>query len=428
MLRWLACLWILILAAPARAGEGDGSDGVAEAVRKYLESEEGRKALGEAKTDFRVSWKDGLVFETADGEFTLKVGGRLHYDMVFPDADDDLEALVGDIDATAGLRRARVEFSGTLYGNVFYANALEFAGTGTTFKNNYIGLKGLPGGVAFQVGFMKEPVGLEELTSGNHITFVERSLANNAFAPSFDNGVMAFGSHLEDRVNWAFGDFQDNGSGGPAPVSFQHNLTGRISGVPFREKVADRDTFLHLGASFQDRSPESETDQIQVRPSIPFVVRTQNTGVFSVDTERILGLEAAVVHGPWSLQGEWYRADFEDHPDAPGPSPSYGGYYVMASWWITGETRPYKGGVFSRVKPRSVFDGKGGTGAWEVAARYSALDLDDDGLDGGTGHDVTLGVNWHLNPNARVMLDYVMYTRHGVGDVDTLAIRFQVDF
>ena len=47
----------------------------------------------------------------------------MHYDTVLPDPDDDLEAAVGDIDATAGFRRARVEFSGTVYKNVFYANA-----------------------------------------------------------------------------------------------------------------------------------------------------------------------------------------------------------------------------------------------------------------------------------------------------------------
>ena len=412
----------------ARLGTEEGKAAVGDAVKEYLESEEGKKALGASAADFRVSWKEGIAFETRDGNFTLKVGGRLHYDTVLPDADDDLEALVGDIDATAGLRRARVEFSGTIFGNVFYANAIEFAGSATTFKNNYVGLKGLPGGLSFQAGYFKEPVGLEELTSANYITFVERSLANNAFAPSFDNGMMVFASHLEDRLHWAVGDFADNGSGGPAPVRFQHNFTGRVCGLPFRSKVAERESLVHLGASFQDRSPESEDDRIQVRPSVPFVPRTQDTGLFSVDSERILGLEAAAVHGPFSVQGEWYRGDYDDHPDAPGPSPAYEGWYAMASWFVTGETRPYRGGAFGRVKPKSAFDGKGGTGAVELAVRYSALDLDDDGLDGGTGHDTTLGVNWHLNTNARVMVNYVLYTRHGVGDVNSLVFRVQVDF
>jgi len=417
-----------IEALKARLAAEDGSGGVADAVKKYLESEEGRKALGVGTTDFRVSWKEGLSFETADRAFSLKVGGRVHYDVVLPDADDAVEALpgVGDIDATVGLRRARFEMSGTIHECVYFANSIEFAGSGTTFKNNYVGLKGLPGGLSVQAGFFKEPAGLEEMTSASVITFIERSLANNAFAPAQNNGFMVLGSHADDRLNWAVGDFQDNASQGPAATAFQHNFTGRVCGVPWRDP--ERNALLHLGASVQDRSPETENDRFRVRPSVPFVARTQDTGVFSVDSEFVVGLEAALVHGPWSVQGEVWRADIEDHPDAPGASPTYGGYYGTVSYWVTGESRPYKGGSFGRVKPKSEFTPKGGTGALELAARYSALDLDDDGQDGGAGHDLTLGANWHLNPNTRVMLNYVMYTRTHVGDVNSILVRFQIDF
>ncbi len=105
----------------------------------------------------------------------------------------------------------------------------------------------------------------------------------------------------------------------------------------------------------------------------------------------------------------------------------------MASYFLTGEHRKYKesSGAFSRVKPKSNFlDGKGGLGAWEVAARYSEIDLNDPdaGILGGEVRDFTVGVNWHLNPNARVMLNYVMSELHHVGDADIVAMRFQVDF
>jgi phosphate-selective porin OprO/OprP len=276
------------------------------------------------------------------------------------------------------------------------------------------------------VGYFKEPVGLEESTSDNYVTFVERSLATNAFSPAENNGLMLTGSHLDDRLWWGAGDFQDNPSQGPQPVSFQHNFTGRIAWLPWREK--ERESLVHLGASIQDRSPEAETDQLRARPSIGFGPRIEDTGVFSVDSELIVGLEAAYVRGPLSVQAEWFRADIEDHPDAPGPSPTYAGYYAQVSYWITGETRPYKGGAFQRVKPKGNFTTKGGRGAWEVAARYCALDLDDDGQNGGAGHDLTLGVNWHLNPNARILANYVLHSLNHVGDVNSLVIRFAVDF
>jgi len=98
----------------ARLAAEDGSGGVADAVKKYLESEEGKKALGRGAHDFKVFWKEGLTFETSDKAFSLKVQGRIMYDMVFPDADDDLEAAVADFDPIVRFRRPRVEMGGTM--------------------------------------------------------------------------------------------------------------------------------------------------------------------------------------------------------------------------------------------------------------------------------------------------------------------------
>jgi phosphate-selective porin OprO/OprP len=412
------------LKASLQAPEGGGS--VGDAVKEYLASEEGKKLLGKGATDFTASWKEGLVLETSDKAFSLKIQGRIMYDMVFPDADDDVEAAVGDFDATAGFRRLRVEMGGTIHDVIYFQNTVDFSATPHALKDNYIGIKGLPGGLHFQAGYFKEPVGLEELTSSKYITFMERSIATNAFAPAHNMGVMVFASHLEDRLNWAFGDFSDHAAGGVGPTQITHNFTGRVCGAPILDK--EKKMVLHVGGSFQDRSPESENDRLRVRPEMPFVPRTEDSGTFGVDTEMILGLEAAFVHGPFSVQGEYFTGSFEDHPDAPGASPDYSGYYLYGSWFATGESRPYKGGTFQRIKPKKNFDLKGGTGALELKARFAAVDLSDDGQGSGTGHDVTVGANWHLNPNTRVMLEYVLHTIHQVGDVSAIQMRLQVDF
>jgi len=413
----------------ARLAAEDGSGGVADAVKKYLESEEGKKALGRGAHDFKVFWKEGLTFETSDKAFSLKVQGRIMYDMVFPDADDDLEAAVADFDPIVGFRRLRVEMGGTIHENIYYQNTIDFSATPHQLKDNLIGIKGLPGGLSFQAGYFKEPVGLEELTSSKYITFMERSIATNAFAPAHNMGAMLQGSHMDDRLNWQFGDFTDHAANGVGPVQWQHNFTGRICGAPLLDR--DRKMVLHLGLSVQDRSPETENDRVRVRPEMPFVARTLDTGTFGVDSEMIIGLEAAFVSGPISVQGEFYTADFEDHPDAPGPSPSFSGWYLQASYWVTGETRPYKGGTFGRVKPKSDFTPKGGTGALELKARFASLDLDDDGIMGGEGDDITVGANWHLNPNTRVMLEWVSHdVDRGTlsAGVSAVQLRMQIDF
>ena len=60
--------------------------------------------------------------------------------------------------------------------------------------------------------------------------------------------------------------------------------------------------------------------------------------------------------------------------------PTYAGWYVDASWYLTGETRNYQGaeGIFGRTKVKNpVWGGSGGWGAWQIAGRYDVLDLSD---------------------------------------------------
>ncbi|MCY2964262.1 MAG: porin, partial [Planctomycetota bacterium] len=87
--------------------------------------------------------------------------------------------------------------------------------------------------------------------------------------------------------------------------------------------------------------------------------------------------------------------------------------YTQVGYFLTGEHRPYlkKAGAIDRVKPfRNVkfFDNDGtGWGAWEIAARYSYIDLNSRDIDGGRLNDLTLGLNWYLNPNAKVQFNWI---------------------
>ena len=68
-----------------------------------------------------------------------------------------------------------------------------------------------------------------------------------------------------------------------------------------------------------------------------------------------------------------------------------------------------------------------------VAARYSTANLSDSGLDGGQVDDVTLGLNWFLNPNMKVQTNYVYTTRDtqagvGGGHYSGVGMRLAWDF
>lgn len=114
----------------------------------------------------------------------------------------------------------------------------------------------------------------------------------------------------------------------------------------------------------------------------------------------------------------------------------FDGYYVFASYFLTGEHRAYRpaDGFFDMVKPKSnfaVLGDKKGWGAWEVALRFSNLDLSDGYARGGEEDNVTLGLNWYLNPNTKVMFNYI---HAGIDhdlyddDLDILQARFQFMF
>ena len=117
-----------------------------------------------------------------------------------------------------------------------------------------------------------------------------------------------------------------------------------------------------------------------------------------------------------------------------GPNLRFDGYYLYASFFLTGEHRPYQksSGTFTRLKPKNNFSMSGqGWGAWEVVARYSSLDLNDNGIDGGQLDDYTVGINWYLNPQVRAMFNYVYANSDGGaldGDAHIFQSRIQYDF
>jgi phosphate-selective porin OprO/OprP len=86
---------------------------------------------------------------------------------------------------------------------------------------------------------------------------------------------------------------------------------------------------------------------------------------------------------------------------------------------VTGESyaEAYKSGVFGRIKPKNNFDDKDGWGAFELGLRYSKYDASDfkSILPLPTATTAftseadawTAGAKWILNPNARILLNYI---------------------
>lgn len=379
-----------------------------------------------ADEDWEFSWNKGFRLKSKDGDFDLKFGGRVMLDFTLADADESLEALVGPVENGSEFRRARLFFSGTIYGNIEFKAQYDFAGGDADFNDVYIGFKNTPVGT-IRIGHQFEPFSLEALTSSKYITFLERALPN-VFAPSRNVGIRLH-DHLGERLTWAAGAFVESDGFGISEGDGKLNLTGRVTGLPIWEEKGER--LLHLGLSLSTKDLGDDPFRFRQRPEAHQTPRFVDTGRFAADSVDLAAVELAFNHGSFHAQSEYMIAEADNVPGglgAPG-DPGFDGWYVQAGYFVTREIRPYdtKSGTFGRLSPKKNF-GKGGRGAWEIALRYSTLDLNDAGIDGGELEDVTLAVNWYLNPVTRIMLNFVDSERDDVGSADFALMRIQVDF
>ena len=380
--------------------------------------------------DFRVYWKDGLRLDSGNDNFKLKIGGRIHNDWAWHDDGDDFDIIFGDVEDGVEFRRAWIYLSGQLYRDFEFRVQYDFADGDVDFRDAWIAYRNIPGLGVLKVGQFKEPFSLEELTSSNDISLMERALPN-VFAPSWNTGVQFMNSHFNDRLTWAAGVFRDTDDFGEGMADGSYNVTARVTGLPWYANDGER--LLHLGASFSHRNPD-DMIRLRQRPEAHMTPRYVDTGDFYADTINLYNLEAALVVDRFSVQGEYFWSDIDTE--------LYGnvdmdGYYFQGSVFLTPDHRSYKktAGTFGRVRPTRNFVLTGpdrGPGAWEFVARYSSLDLSDKLLLGGEETNFTLGLNWYLNPNVRVMWNYVTadVDRSPLYDdvIDVFQTRLQLSF
>jgi len=339
-----------------------------------------------------------IKISSDDGKFETVLGGRIQVDAWAMDKDD-----FDDVKGKSGteFRRARIFVKGKMYDNWTYKGQYDFADNKTTMKDAWIGYNGLDL-FKIKIGQFKQPMGLEELTSSKYITFMERALPTEAFATSrrIGLGIYDHSTHW----NWAVSAYgQAEGDNTEDGGSEGYGGGARLAWAPWNEKGK----LLHLGVSGAYEEQNDSKLRFRSRMEAHGVdTRYLDTGnIPKPDTTGKLGLEAATVFGPFSLQGEYYLVSAESNQSGFDDA-DYDGYYVYGSWFMTGESRKYKKGVFGRVTPKTTV-GRGGWGAWELAARYSYVSLDDGDTRGGEESNITVGLNWYATRYVRFMANYV---------------------
>jgi phosphate-selective porin OprO/OprP len=389
-----------------------------------------------------AKWNYGLELQSADKKFRVHLGGRWQFDGVWFDDSPAFNGTGGAEDADGvAFRRARLRIDGTMYEIIDWAAEYDFANSTndnaglqpaseanvtavTAITDLYVNISHIPYLGNFRIGHFKEPIGMEHLTSSRFLEFMERSFNQDVFTGAFNNGfspgMMLWNTYADEHGVWATGFFKnttnvfgyDVGDG-------EYAWSSRVTTLPWYEDEGAR--LLHFGASGSLRDPNNDLVRYRTRPSLrngPGALNPilADTGNFGADGVAMMGGEAAMNLGPLNFQGEFYGALNDNSINGVGNNVGdvfVHGWYCEALYFLTGEHRDYdrKAGVFTRVVPHRNFHWHGGCGAWQIGARYSSLDLRDDGIDGGVIHDVTLGLNWFLNPNLKMQWNYVVTER-----------------
>jgi len=423
---------------------------------------------------------NGFGLESADGKNSIKFSGLLQADYrSYQDGANDVRnrsnTRAGTLDAngfhdandTALLRRIRPTIQGTLFGKYDFRFTPEFAGGSASAVDAYIDAR-LDPAFKIRAGKYKPFVGLERLQGGSDIKFVERSYVTNAILPNRDVGVSVYGDVFGDKLSYAVGVNNGVVDGGNATTGNEFDgskeVTARLFATPFKD---DANALSGLGfgiaGTYTNIDGERNLDFTNTsaadatRNGLPsYLTDGQQTffryGSASVaDGKRSrITPQASYYYGPLGLITEYARVNQDvsllTNTTSNAPSViaanssktlSHDAWQVAVSYLLTGEDASFRG-----VKPKNNFDiDKGGWGAWELVARYSEINLDSDtfknkntgSFSTGTYANLsesaksakswTAGVNWYLNQNAKVQLNYSHTSFDGGAGIGITAVN-----
>jgi len=380
------------------------------------------------------------------------------------DAADYVKSPATPLDSGINARRARLGIGGTFLNDWSYRLIYDFGSSADSLtpgvsgaptsgvENAYLTYNGfnkqgnsLP--LAIDIGYLDIPWTLDEATSSNDIMFMERA-SPQVVATQFGGGDFrsAIGARSNGKRYWAGLYLTGPQSGAPHTGASDGNfsLLGRAS----YQLVQTDDLTWHVGVNgghlFNSRANVTATTATSIKTSLGAQSLTLsdrpelrvdptailNTGSIPARHGNVFGAETAFGWGNFYTQAEYLHYQVSQNPGGinPGdgavnlqsPDLNFQGGYAEASYSFGGRRRYIpETGAYSAVTPDRPFSlAGGGFGAFELAARFSDIDLNDHftqgrathlsgGVNGGEQRGIDVGINWYPNLNVKFMLDYI---------------------
>ncbi|HEY5410001.1 MAG TPA: porin [Caulobacteraceae bacterium] len=385
----------------------------------------------------KVTFPDGRpTISSPDGKFKVALRTLVQFDAAHYDVSPLTAA--NNLSSGTDFRRARLGLDFTAFGDWNGAIWGEFGGRGAEAPVlnqawiEYAGWRTKDFAARFRIGAYSTAANLEDGTGASEQLFAERATVSELQRGiAGGDGRSSIGAFFNGK-SWYFGGvLTGDVVGAPAAAEFGES-EGYIVRAAF-DPLHGKDYDVHVGANVSgvlkpantSGTPGTTAESIRLRERPETSVddnstRLVDTGAIASDGMTTYGLEGGASWKSLYLAGEWTHFDV-DRTSAGSPfNPSFSGWYVQGSWTLTGERRVWSSsaGGFRGIRPRNNFDpANGAWGAWELAARYSVLDLNDDaglagvatplgGIRGGEQKVTSVGINWYPNPVFKFLLDF----------------------
>jgi len=359
---------------------------------------------------------NNLSLEALDGNFTAQLNGYALYDWL--GFTNDRNTL------TSGtyFRRAELDLNGTIAKDWGYLIAYDFANS--LYKSVYLSYNGWK---SFSVlaGQFSPAFGLSNSDDLTAINFLELSLPVNAISTPYTQGASV--GWNDDHWVVVGAAFQP-GTGTTVVGSKPLGETLRVVFVPMHTPI----DVLHFGLSgwHQNSDGSNSVDFSTVPEANSYRNETLiDTGsILNTSYYNAIDGEFAWVKNAFTVNSEYVKTWVQRKPGFSNVN--FNGYYLTLAYFLTGESSnyTYPGAYFTTLK-----DIKGKYGAWQIATRFSSLNLNDGIVRGGKENDFTVGLNWYPSKLGRIMFNYIRAMAHPAAtgqdiNANIYAIRAQVNF
>lgn len=378
----------------------------------------------------------GFGFSSADTNYVLKLRGLVQL---------DTRSFLNDNPLSQGndtflLRRVRPIIEGTVLRDIDFQLVPDFGGSSVQIFDANLTYRFRPE-LQLKAGKFKGPVGFENLQSDATLPFNERSFVSG-LTPSRSVGVQLGGEALEGVLSYSAGVFNLGGDGrnpGTSDFGDDKEFAGRVYVQPFKttQISALKGLGFGLGGSISQVSSNASGLPATAGGSRPgyvtpgaqqfFAYNPLNGATVVADGDQWrLSPHLAYTWGSVGLLGE-YAVSHQSVLSALNNSPirrraglDHQAWQMAVQWVLTGEPASFSG-----INPTRPFRlGSGGWGAWQLVGRFGQLELDDDTFprfanaanSAGGATSWSVGINWWLNRNLRLLTSFSHTTFDGGGN------------